>query len=148
MLEAVDPGMPPKSPAGDTGEAASSAGSGSGGSLSHLPWSQIPAFKPGETDINDYTKRLEFIAGLWPAEHLSQLAPRAAMLCEGSAFKRVMRIDPQKLKVNSVEGVKAVVASLGGIWGRSKFESKFEKFEKAIFGTSQRSDETHESYLA
>ena len=147
MLEAVDPGMPPKS-AGDPGESAISAGSVSGGSLSHLPWSQIPAFKPGETDINDYTKRLEFIAGLWPTEHLSQLAPRAAMLCEGSAFKRVMRIEPQKLKVNSTAGVQAIVTSLGGIWGRSKFESKFEKFEKAIFGTSQRSDETHESYLA
>ena len=25
---------------------------------------------------------------------------------------------------------------------------KFERFEKAMYGTTQRSDETHESYLA
>ena len=44
----------------------------------------MPAFKPGETDINEYSKKLEFLAGLRPQEHLALLAPRAAMLCEGS----------------------------------------------------------------
>ena len=119
-----------------------------GPSLSHLPWSMIPLFKPGDTDINDYAKKLEFLAGLWPPEHLSHLAPRAAMLCEGSAFKRVMRLDPAKLKVNTVDGVKLLVTTLGGIWGKSKLEDKFERFERAIFSTAQRADETHESYLA
>ena len=33
------------------------------GSLSHLPRGMIPAFKP---DINEYTKRLEFLAGRRP----------------------------------------------------------------------------------
>ena len=37
---------------------------------------------------------------------------------------------------------------LGGIWGKSRLEDKFEKFERAIYGTTQRPDETHESYLA
>eukprot|EP00435_Cladocopium_sp_Y103_P042331 s1525_g11.t1 len=118
------------------------------GSLSHLPWSMIPSFKPGETDINEYAKKLEFLAGLWPQEHLGQLSSRAAMLCEGSAFKKVMRIDPSKLKVNSDSGVKALVQTLGGIWGRSNLEEKFERFERAIFTTVQRSDESHESYMA
>eukprot|EP00435_Cladocopium_sp_Y103_P013949 s3079_g3.t1 len=108
----------------------------------------IPAFKPGETDVNEYSKKLEFLSGLWPQEHLSHLAPRAAMLCEGSSFKRVMRLDPSKLKVNSDEGVKLLVTTLGGIWGRSTLEDKFERFERAIFTTVQRADETHESYLA
>ena len=36
----------------------------SGPSLSHLPWNMIPAFKPGETEINEYTKKIEFLAGL------------------------------------------------------------------------------------
>ena len=108
----------------------------------------IPSFKPGETDINEYSKKLEFLAGLWPQEHLALLAPRAAMLCEGSSFKKVMRIDTTKLKVNSIEGVKLLVTSLGGIWGKSKLEEKFERFERAIFSTTQRTDETHESYLA
>ena len=117
-------------------------------SLSHLPWSMIPSFKPGETEINEYSKKLEFLASLWPPEHLSHLSSRAAMLCEGSAFKKVMRIAPEKLKVNSVDGVKLLVQTLGGIWGKSNLEEKFERFERAIFSTVQRSDESHESYLA
>ena len=58
-------------------------------SLTHLPWAMIPSFRPGETDINEYTKKLEFLASLWPVEHLAHLAPRAAMLCEGGALSSV-----------------------------------------------------------
>ena len=108
----------------------------------------IPAFKPGETDINEYTKRLEFLADLWPVEHLAHLAPRGAMLCEGGAFKRLMRVDAKKLKVNNLDGIKLLVSTLGGVWGKAKHEEKFERFERAIYSTVQRADETHESYLA
>ena len=114
----------------------------------NLPWHQIPAFKPGETEINDYVRRLEFLANIWPVEHLAQLAPRACLLCEGSAFQKVVRLDPAKLKVQSLDGIKLVVKTLGGIWGQSKLESKYERFERAIYGTTQRPDETHMSYLA
>eukprot|EP00435_Cladocopium_sp_Y103_P007616 s5467_g2.t1 len=117
-------------------------------SLSHLPWTMTPSFRPGETDINEYTKKLEFLASLWPPEHLSHLAPRAAMLCEGSSFKRVMRLDAAKLKVNSTDGVRLLVTTLGGIWGKSNLEEKFERFERAIYTTVQRTDESHDSYLA
>ena len=119
----------------DGSEATSGTGTGqtvSTGSLSHLPWNMIPSFRPGETEINEYAKKLEFLASLWPPEHLGQLSSRAAMLCEGSAFKKVMRIDAAKLKVNSVDGVKTLVQTLGGIWGRSNLEEKFERFERAI----------------
>ena len=100
----------------------------------------IPPLKLGDTDINEYTKKLEFLAGLCP--------PRAAMLCEGSAFKCIMRLDPAKLKVNTLDGVKLLATTLGGIWGKSKLEDKFERFDRAIFSTAQRADESHESYLA
>ena len=99
-------------------------------SLSHLPWGMIPAFKPGETEINEYAKKLEFLSKLWPPEHLSHLGARAAMLCEGSAFKKVMRLDPDKLRVNSVSGVQLLVTTLGGIWGKSRLEDKFETVRK------------------
>ena len=108
----------------------------------------IPSFRPGDTDINEYTKKLEFLASLWPPEHLSHLAPRAAMMCEGSSFKRVMRLDPAKLKVNTTDGVKLLVTTLGGIWGKSNLEEKFERFERAIYTTVQRADESHDSYMA
>eukprot|EP00435_Cladocopium_sp_Y103_P026726 s892_g6.t1 len=114
----------------------------------NLPWHLIPAFKPGETDVNEYTRRLEFLADIWPQEHLAQLAPRACLLCEGTAFSKVVRLDPTKLKVQSKEGIQLVVKTLGGVWGQSKLETKYERFEKAIFGTVQRPDETHKSYLA
>ena len=45
------------------------------GSLSHLPWGQIPNFKPGETDLTEWTKKVEFLSQLWPQEHLQLLAP-------------------------------------------------------------------------
>lgn len=127
--------------------APSSSGSNSG-SLSGLPWHLIPAFKPGETDINEYSRKLEFLANIWPREHLSHLAPRACLLCEGTAFNKVVRLSPDKLKVQSDEGIKLVVATLGGVWGQSKLERKYERFERAIFTTLQKADETHASYLA
>ena len=70
------------------------------------------------------------------------------MLCEGSAFAKVVRLDPEKLRVSSIDGVKLVVSTLGGVWGQSRLEKKYERFERAIFGTIQKADETHTSYLA
>ena len=124
-----------------------STGSQPGGTA-NLPWHLIPLFKPGETEVNDDTRRLEFLANIWPKEHLAQLAPRACLLCEGTTFSKVVRIDPEKLKTPTVDGIKLVVKTLGGVWGQSKLERKYERFEKAIFGTVQKSDETNASYLA
>ena len=127
--------------------ASTSSGSPNTGT-SHLPWHLIPSFKPGETDVNDYTRRLEFLANLWPQEHLAQLAPRVCLLCEGTAFPKVVRLDASKLKVASVDGIKLLVQTLGGVWGQSKLETKYERFEKALYGTVQKSDELHSSYVA
>ena len=135
-------------PDGDGPTSPHTGGSLSSSSLSHLPCQIISHFRPGETDITESTKRLEFLAGLWPTEHLSHLAPRAAILCEGGAFKKLMRVDPSKLKVNSLDGIKLLVTTLGGDWGKAKHEEKFERFERAIYTTVQRSDETHDLYLA
>ena len=113
---------------------------------SELPWHLIPHFSPGETDLTEYARGLEFLAGIWPSEYLSQLAPRAALQCKGSAFQKVVRLAPEKLKLNSLDGVKLLVTTLGGVWGKTVLENKYEK--RAIFGISQKSDETNESYLA
>ena len=115
---------------------------------SYLPWHLVPAFRPGETNIDEFSKKLEFLAQIWPNEALPQLAPRVCLMCEGSAFQKVLRLPPEKLKVASTDGCKLVVATLGGVWGRSGVELKFEKFEKAIFGTVQKADESNESYVA
>lgn len=124
--------------------ATSSGTSGNSG----VPWHLAPTFRPGDTDVNEYSRRLQFLAGIWPKGHLSQLAPRACLLCEGTAFAKVVRLDAEKLKVSSDEGVKLLVQTLGGVWGQSKLESKYERFEKAIYTTTQKNDESNTSYLA
>ena len=78
---------------------------------------------------------------------LSALAPRVALLTEGTAFKKVSRLSPEKLKATDTSGVK-LMESLGGAWGATILEEKYEHFEKAVYGTHQRSDETNDSYLA
>ena len=62
-----------------------------------LPWNAIPRFVPGTTDVTEYGKNLEFLASIWPKEHLPALAPRIALLCEGTAFKKLARLSPDKL---------------------------------------------------
>ncbi len=131
-----------------TGDPATNPGTSGQTGNSFLPWHLIPEFKPGETDINDYSRRMSFLSGIWPKEHLSLLAPRAALNCHSSAFQKVVRLDPAKLKTTTDAGVKLLVETLGGVWGQSSLEKRFERFERAIFSTIQRHDETHESYMA
>ena len=65
---------------------------------------------------------------------------------EGSAFQKISRISPEKLR--QVDGVKILVESLGSSWGRTQQEEKYHFFEQAIFQVAQRSEETNDSYVA
>ena len=113
-----------------------------------LPWSQIPKFVPGTTNVQEYTQKLKFLAALWPTDFLDQLAPRAALSVEGTAFKKIARIPPQKLKVKSTDGIAAIVEAIGGSWGSTELEERYEFFEKSLYGTVQRNDESHDSFLS
>ena len=126
------------------GEATASTGFGAG--LSHLPWQQIPKCTPNITNIDEYTRRLEFLRELWPAEHLGLLGPRAALQVEGTAFQRISRIEPEKLR--SPEGIRLLVESLGGSWGRIAAESRFYFLEQTIYQVQQKADESNDSYIA
>ena len=125
---------------------AEAAGSG-GGSLpsSSLPWHQIPRFEPGVTDLRNYAKKLEFIRDLWPHEHIAQLAPSAALLVDGVAFQKVARLSTEKLRKH--EGVRYLVEALGSQWGKLEEEDRYDLFERALYGTIQKQDETNDSYL-
>ncbi len=116
--------------------------------MPQLPWNQIPRFIPGTTNVQEYTAKLRFLASMWPSSHLDQLAPRAALMVEGTAFRKVARIPPSKLKVNTTDGVAAIVSAIGGSWGSTELEERYEYFEKALYGTIQRSDESHDSFLS
>ena len=115
---------------------------------SQLPWTAVPKFQPGTTDVTEYAVKMRFLASMWPREHLPLLAPRAALLCEGTAFKKVARIPPEKLKTTDEASVKLLVSTLGGSWGRTELEERYEFFERAIFGTVQKADESNDSYLS
>ena len=108
-----------------------------------LPWNSIPKFVPGTTNVQEYVQKRKFLAAMWPNEYLRQLAPRAALLVEGAAFKKVARLNPSKLRVNAL-----LVDAIGGSWGATELEERYEFFEKALYGTAQRSDESHDSYLS
>lgn len=113
-----------------------------------LPWASIPKFTPGITNVQEYTQKLKFLAAMWPSDSLELLAPRAALLVEGTAFRKVARLDPAKLKVANLSGIQLLVEAIGGSWGSTELEERYEFFEKALYGTVQRPDESHDSYLA
>ena len=83
---------------------------------SQLPWQQIPTFDPQTTDLQVYSRKLQFLKDIWPVEHIGQLAPRAALQVQGVAFQKVARLDTAKLR--SEAGVKYLVEALGGQWGK------------------------------
>ena len=93
-----------------------------------------------------YTQKLQFLHQVWPTEYIEHLAPRAALLVEGAAFQKLARLDAQKLR--SADGVKILIETLGGAWGRTDPEDTYDLFERALYSVSQRSDETNDSYLA
>ena len=115
---------------------------------SQLPWQSIPRFTPGVTNVQEYTRKLKFLASIWPPEHLELLAPRAALQVEGSAFTLVSRLDGAKLRVKSLDGVTLLVETLGGQWGSTELEERYEYFEKAIYATTQRHDESNDSFIS
>ena len=93
------------------------AAGGNGLPASQLPWQQIPSFNPQETDLQVYSRKLRFLKGIWPPEHLSSLAPRAALMVEGIAFQKVARLDPAVLR--GEDGVQHLVEALGGAVGKT-----------------------------
>ena len=108
---------------------------------------QFRKFIPGTTNVQEYAQKLRFLAAMWPEEHLELLAPRAALHIEGTAFRKVSKLDPNKLKVKDVSGIALLVNTIGGSWGSTELEERYEFFEKALYGTVQKADESHDSYL-
>ena len=45
-------------------------------------------------------------------------------------------------------GIQLLVEAIGESWGATELEERYEFFEKALYGTIQRNDESHDSYLS
>ncbi|CAK9021833.1 CCHC-type domain-containing protein, partial [Durusdinium trenchii] len=61
-------------------------------------------------------------------------------------LKKVSKIDPAKLKSNG--GCEAILAALGMQWGRFLNEDRYVKFERALFLTTQKPDESNDRFIA
>ena len=57
-------------------------------------------------------------------------------------------MEPEKLKVKDDSGVKLIVKTIGGSWGQTELEQRYEFFEKALYGTTQKPDESNDSFLS
>jgi len=73
------------------------------------------------------------------------LAPRLAMLCKGTAWHQVRQIKPEDL-TSADHGVKHLLKALSA-WEESAELRTFELFEKALYKTIQKSDESTQSFV-
>ena len=84
---------------------------------------------------------------MWPEGKWTELSTRLILGCSGSAFQK-LQLNAEKITKNEKASIQALIEILGGQWGQIPLERKYEYAERALFRSSQRSDETNDSYLA
>ena len=67
------------------------------------------------------------------------------MLMKGTAWAQVKLIDPSKL-TDPDNGIKALLQAIS-TWEETEEMQLYDKFEKAMFRTTQRTGETTQSYV-
>ena len=67
------------------------------------------------------------------------------MVCKGTAWGQVKRIDPAKL-TDGDNGVATLLAALSS-WEETAEMKTYEQFEKAMYRITQKSDESTASYV-
>ena len=108
-------------------------------------WSLLPSFDPSQDDIKEYVAKVKFVDGICPKKDRNMLAPRLAMLCKGTAWHQVRSIKADQL-TNPDTGVRSLLAALSS-WEESAELNTFELFDKAIYRTTQKSDESTQSFV-
>lgn len=122
-----------------SGEASAS---GSGVEEKNNIWAILPSFDPAVDDPKEYGDKVRFLENICPKKDRAMLAPRLAMLTKGTAWAQVKSLAPEKL-MDPNTGVKTLLAALA-TWEEAEELQVYEKFEKALFRTVQRQDETTE----
>ena len=108
-------------------------------------WSLLPSFDPALDNVREYIEKVKFLEAICPDKDKGMLAPRLAMLCKGTAWGQVKAISPEKL-TDKVNGVKNLLAALAS-WEETAEMKTYELFEKAIYKTTQKSDESATSFV-
>ena len=122
-----------------------SSGSGSTDAQGNNLWALLPSFDPAVDDIREYVEKVKFLQGICPKNQRGMLAPRLAMLCKGTAWGQVKRIDPAKL-TDGDQGVANLLAALAS-WEETAEMKTYEQFEKAMYRITQKGDESTASYV-
>ena len=127
-----------------TSSGGTSSQSGNEGGANNF-WSLLPSFDPVTDNVKEYIDKVKFLEKVVPTKDKSMLAPRLALLCQGTAWAQVRAMDASKLSDPNV-GVKHLLAALAG-WEESAEMKTFDLFERAVYKTTQRSDESTMSYV-
>lgn len=107
----------------------------------------VPTFDPSKDDLEQYTQKVELLSDIWPRERMNELITRLILNTNGAAFQKLQLIR-DKLKTGDADGVKLLITTLGGQWGRIGLERKYEIVERAVYRSIQRPDESNDSFLA
>ena len=111
---------------------------------SHI-WTLLPTFDPAVDNVKEYIEKVKFIDSICPKKDRPMLAPRLAMLCRGTAWGQVKSLESSAL-TDPENGVKSLLAALSS-WEESTEMKTYEQFEKAVYRTVQKSDESSMSYV-
>ena len=108
-------------------------------------WSILPSFDPQSDDPREYRDKVKFLASICPKKDKPMLAPRLAMLLKGTAWAQIKSMDTEKL-TDPDEGIKILLESIA-TWEEAAEMQVYDRFEKALYRTTQRSDEVTQSYV-
>ena len=108
-------------------------------------WNLLPGFDPSSDDPREYRDKVQFLHKVCPPKDRGMLAPRLALLCKGTAWSQVKQIDASKL-TDPESGVTTLLKALE-TWDESAELQTYEKFEKAIYRTLQKQDESTMSFV-
>ena len=108
-------------------------------------WSLLPSFDPAVNEPREYVEKVKFLRAVCPAKDRAMLGPRLAMLMKGTAWGQVKALDPAKLADPS-SGVDLLLQAISK-WDDTEELQAYDRFEKAIYRVSQKTDETSMSYI-
>ena len=107
----------------------------------------VPTFDPAVDSVEIWSSKVELLLHTWPTGKVSELATRLILGCKGTAYQK-LQLHRAECLVNEAKGIRKIVELVGGTWGQVPLEKKFELVEKALYRSSQKSDETGDSYLS
>ena len=109
--------------------------------------SLVPGFDPATDNVEIWTSKVELLLSTWPTDKINELATRLILGCKGTAYQKLQLLRSEVL-TGEAKGIQRLVEIVGGTWGQIPLEKKFELAERALYRSSQKADETSDSYLS